>query len=141
MDNLQQTVSDYMTLLSDPSLPADEATRDLRHMTFWQVYCAAVTTAVAHGQTPALAKGTYADINKKAQIDYSHYSDEELYTMLERALRQFTRSLKSIDPAVVVPYKKHVRGYVPHDYAEMMAGHYRMHIRYLKKTRGSSGRA
>lgn len=130
---LQDVFREYQKLLSDVDLSPGAMRKDLKHMTFWQVYCAVVVEAVADGNAPPLVSGTYVVINKQAQIDYDTYTNVELQQQMKRSLRRFTEALKRIPPSTVIPYKKQVRGYTPSEFAQVMAGHYRMHVRHLKR--------
>jgi hypothetical protein len=107
----------------------------VKHLAFWQRYCADVVRAVSEGEKPTLARGTYAAINERVQVDFDHYTDQELEEILDSSLALFLRAVGTIDAGVVIPYKEKVRGYSPSEYVEVMENHYRMHIKHLSGLR------
>lgn len=135
-DRLRATCEEYRNLLADSSLPAEARRTDAKHMAFWQRYCAEVVRAVSEGKKPVLARGTYAAVNERAQVDLNHHTDQELDEILERSLALFLRAVGTVAADVVIPYKEKVRGYTPSEYVDVMENHYRMHVKHLTGLRG-----
>ena len=130
---LDDMVRDYLAAVADPHVPARVRSHDLRHMAFWHGYYADTVSTLAAGESPAVLRGTYKVINRRAQQMHADLEDARLHAMIEAAHARLLKKIPQLPADRRVPYKKGSRDYLRDAYVDTVSAHFDMHIRYLRK--------